>query len=68
MGGMTCLGAESVRVFVGSNSVTNCLLVPLSSAAVALSLGFDLEGREKESFMIGIGFLLSNTTDRKSVV
>lgn len=51
IGGMTCLGVESARVFEGSNSVTNSLLVP-SSAAAAVTLGFDLEGREKESFMI----------------
>lgn len=50
IGGMTCLGVESARVFEGSNSVTNSLLVPSSAAAV--TLGFDLEGREKESFMI----------------
>lgn len=52
IGGMTCLGVESARVFEGSNSVTNSLLVPSSTAAAAVTLGFDLEGREKESFMI----------------
>ena len=54
IGGMTCLGVESARVFEGSNSVTNSLLVPSSTAAAAaaVTLGFDLEGREKESLMI----------------
>lgn len=52
IGGMTCLGVESARVFEGSNSVTNSLLVPSSTAPAAVTLGFDLEGREKESFMI----------------
>lgn len=52
IGGMTCLGVESAWVFEGSNSVTNSLLVPSSTAPAAVTLGFDLEGREKESFMI----------------
>lgn len=49
------MGVESARVFEGSNSVTNSLLVPSSTAAAAVTLGFDLEGREKESFMIDGG-------------